>query len=896
MGGAFTTLGGQTRNGIGRLNADGSLDSSFNPGAAWVSYPCVYSLAVQADGKILVGGWFSTLGGQPRNGIGRLNADGSLDSSFNPGAGASAPWVFCLAAQADGKILVGGGFTNLVGQTRIGIGRLNADGSLDGSFNPGVGADPNSGGPGAYSLTVQADGKILVGGDFITLGGQSRTNIGRLNADGSLDSSFDPGANGRVVSLAVQADGRILVGGGFTTLGGQTCTNIGRLNADGSLDSSFNPGTDGAVNSLAVQADGKMLVGGEFTTLGGQTRGYIARLNNTGPATQSLSYDGSTITWLRGGSSPEVWRVTFDFSTNASTWSGLGAGSRVPGTGWQLTSVSPPPGGTIRARGYATGGEYNGSGWFVEAYWGSLAVVIEPSSLANDAGTTAALAAVGGGTEPLGYQWLKNGVPLVNGGNVTGALTPTLTLSNLLKADEAQYAVVVTNASGSVTSLVATLTVNDPAVTAQPASQQTEQGQSATLSLKAAGTEPLSYQWLKDGTVLPWATASALTLTNLQGADAGNYSVVVSNVYASVTSAVAVLTVNSAILDSSFNPGVDGEVDSLAVQTDGRILVGGRFTTLGGQTQNYIGRLNADGSLDSSFNPGAGADPNSGVPGVYSLAVQVNGKILVGGWFTTLGGQTCNHIGRLNADGSLDSSFNSGADSYVVSLAVQADGKILVGGGLTTLGGQSCNGIGRLNADGSLDSSFNAGADLSVDSIVVQADGKILVGGVFTTLGGQGRNAIGRLNADGSLDSSFNAVVKSEWNPNVSSLAVQADGKILVAGFFSWLDGQPRNYMGRLNADGSLDSSFNPGIGAPLPTSLPWPCRLTGGSWWGVVSPRWAGRRAQTLAGSMPMAAWTAASTREWGARIPTSVPLRRRPTGRFWWAAASPRWAGRRA
>ncbi len=539
VGGNFTTLGGQTRNYIGRLNADGSLDGSFNPGVgASLSYgesPWVNSLAVQADGKILVGGGFTTLGGQTRNCLGRLNADGSLDSGFNPGVGGSlpygqSPWVYPLAVQADGKILVGGGFTTLAGQTRNYIGRLNPDGSLDSSFNPG--ADGL-----VQSLAVQADGKILVGGSFTTLGGQTRNCVGRLNADGSLDSSFNPGAGGQVATyvdslavqadgkivvggnlttlggqtrpgigrvnadgsldssfspglrpfgsgdfvscLAVQADGKILVGGYFTTLGGQTPPGIGRLNADGSLDSSFNPGAPWSVSGLAVQADGKILVGGSFTTLGGRMRNNIGRLNSTGPATQSLSYDGSTTTWLRGGTSPEVWRTTFDFSANAVDWVSFGAGTRIAG-GWQLTNtLLPPSTGTIRARGFVAGGGRNC--WFVEGYWGNLVVVGQPSSRTNDAGTTASFAVVANGAEPLGYQWLKNGLPLADGANVSGALTPTLTLSSVLWADAGQFAVVVTNASGSVTSMVAALTVNDPVITAQPASQIGLLRQNATL-------------------------------------------------------------------------------------------------------------------------------------------------------------------------------------------------------------------------------------------------------------------------------------------------------------------------------------------------------------------------------------------------------------------------------
>ena len=206
-------------------------------------------------------------------------------------------------------------------------------------------------------------------GGVTTLGSEPRTNIARLNADGTLDSGFNPGANSTVFSLATQTDGKILVAGLFTKLCGQPRSRIARLNADGTLDSGFNPDPGGdypGVYALALQADGKIMVGGSFSTLGGQARSNIGRLNNTEPATQSLTYDGSTITWLRGGTSPEVWRTTFETSTDNVTWLDLGSGRRIA-DGWELTNVSITTGTTIRARGFATGGQDNGSAWFVES-------------------------------------------------------------------------------------------------------------------------------------------------------------------------------------------------------------------------------------------------------------------------------------------------------------------------------------------------------------------------------------------------------------------------------------------------------------------------------------------------------------------------------------------------
>jgi uncharacterized delta-60 repeat protein len=445
--------------------------------------------------------------------------------------------------------------------------------------------------------------------------------------------------------------------------------------------------------------------------------------------------------------------------------------------------------------------------------YGPPVFVSQPASQTNDAGTTVVFRVLAGGSIPLNFQWRSDGVPLADGGNRAGTGTAALTLANVLSADAGGYSVVVSNGLGSVTSAVATLAVIDPAIAVQPVSQLGQPGQSVTFSVTAAGTAPLAYQWWKEGAALGGATGASLTLTNLQASDAGDYWVVVSNRYGSATSPVGLLTMNLVTLDSRFNPGANGGVCALAVQADGKILVAGTFSTLGGQTRNWIGRLNADGTVDPSFNPGAES-------AVISLALQADGKILVGGNFTTLGGQNRNGIGRLNADGTVDTSFNPGAGGgpgpSVDCLALQADGKILVGGYFTTLGGQNCNSIGRLNADGTAETMFNPGANTPVVSLAVQADGRILVGGEFTTLGGQSRSCIGRLNADGTLDTGFNPGPGGGPGPSVDSLALQADGKILVGGDFTALGGQSRSCIGRLNADGTVDTSFDPGAGGAV--------------------------------------------------------------------------------
>ena len=788
LGGEFITLGGQSRAYIGRLNVDGTVDSTFNPGASW-SVTC---LAIQADGKIVVGGFFSSLGGQSRQYLGRLNVDGTVDSTFNPGANDS---VACLAIQADGKLIVGGSFSSLGGQTRQFLGRLNVDGSVDNGFNPGAN------GP-VSCLAMQADGKLIIGGNFTSLGGQSLQNLGRLNVDGSVDSTFNSGASGPVSCLGIQTDGKIVVGGNFSSLGGQLRQNLGRLNVNGTVDSTFSPGASDIVYCQAIQADGRIVVAGNFSALGGQSRSFIGRLNNTGPATQQLSFDETTVVWLRGGSSPEFSRVTFDYSTNGASWASLGNGARVPG-GWQLTGLSLATNRTIRATGAAVGG--GKSDWTVEQVAGAPIIAIQPESIVNNFGSNVSFSVTSYGSPPMQYQWLKDGVTLTNSGNLSGVTTDRLTMTQLSKADEDGYSVLVGNAFGSVTSLVASLTVNDPFITTQPINQLRELGQSGSFSVVAGGTSPVYHRWFKDGVALEngtnttGVTTSSLTINKLMTTDAGDYWAVVSNQNGSVTSVVATVLLNLCTPDTGFNPVANDLVTSLAIQADGKIIVGGNFTTLGGQSRLRIGRLNVDGTIDSIFNPGANSY-------VTCLAIQTDEKIVVGGYFSSLGGQSRPYLGRLNADGTVDSGFNPGANNYVNCLAIQPDGKIVVGGYFKVMGGQSRTNIARLNPDGSLDNEFNPGANSYVYCLAIQADGKIVAGGNFTTLNGQASKNIARLNPDGSVDSGFNAAGGGE----VDCLAIQADGKIVVGGSFGYLGGQYHPSIGRLNVDGSADNTFRP--------------------------------------------------------------------------------------
>ncbi len=167
------------------------------------------------------------------------------------------------------------------------------------------------------------------------------------------------------------------------------------------------------------------------------------------------------------------------------------------------------------------------------------AIVTPPASATVLASSNVSFTVSASGTAPLSYQWFKNGVA------ISGATSATFSLANVSVADAANYTATVTNAVGSATSAAATLTVLvSPAITSQPTSATVVQGNPASFIVTASGTAPLRFQWLDNGVVIPGATSNVLTLSAATTNDAGNYSVIVTNIVGSIVSSSAVLTVS----------------------------------------------------------------------------------------------------------------------------------------------------------------------------------------------------------------------------------------------------------------------------------------------------------------------------------------------------------------
>lgn len=272
----------------------------------------------------------------------------------------------------------------------------------------------------------------------------------------------------------------------------------------------------------------------------------------------------------------------------------------------------------------------------------------------------------------------------------------------------------------------------------------------------------------------------------------------------------AVLSLNAhGQMADAFNPNIgDGATNgvwALQSQPDGKVLIGGAFTSVGGQTRNRLARLNADGTLDTTF-----ADANLSQP-VRAIALQSDGKILVGTVGTSTPTQALNQLFRFNADGTPDTSFNVNVNNGVYAISLQTDGRIIIGGFFTSVNAQARSFLARLNADGTLDSSLAASPDSTVSSLVRQPDGKILIGGIFSQISGSPRNRLARLNADGTLDASFNSLVSAYGSGRgIQTIAVQPDGKIIIGGYASQ-DGSLK-IVARLNADGTPDTAFNQNV------------------------------------------------------------------------------------
>jgi uncharacterized delta-60 repeat protein len=730
----------------------GSLDVTFDPtaGNQFVGPAqgrgVVKSLAFQPDGKLLIGGSFVGLNNRARNNLARLQRDGRLDETFSPGFGADV-FLDDVAVQPDGQILIVGPFTCFNGEPRQGIARLHPDGSLDATFHPSVdGYSPTC-------LALQSDGKILVGGAFTNVCGAPRKALARLNPDGSLDTSFDAASvmtasGASITALALQPDGKVLIAGQFVTAYDQP---LARLNSDGSRDLSFvtpqirESSNVGWLYSLALDEAGRILIGGRFWSVNGTVREGVARLNTNG------SLD---ITFIAGplAEDKEVTKVAVQPDGKVL----------IGGTFLQVN-------GTVRhglARLLANGA--------VDISFDPLNVIFESTvPWVNDlALDSSGRMVVASGT--LG-DWGRSPHPLCrlnpNGSLDVGFNLPTLPQASSVgeMAVQADRKLLVLLAEGS-------------SVNGQPCGPLARLRQDGTLdstfASPVASGRASCVVVQPDGKILLGGEHFILSdQTLLRG--------------------VLRLNANGTIDPTFQTEGGDYPmwVSKIALQPDRRILVNGEFDTMRGADRSFVARLNVNGSIDESFRLDPQILPNVGEydPPINCVAVQANGKILIGGYF---GDGYVTRLIRLNTDGSFDRDLLSSLQTdSVQQVIVQPDGKLLLSGRFNSTGDAQWQTVVRILADGSLDTVFPSAFNWA-SSLALQADGKVLITPVGEPV------CLVRYNANGTVDSAFAPDLKS--GPGAAGLtvvALQPDGELFVAGSFASASGIPWNNLARLNND-----------------------------------------------------------------------------------------------
>lgn len=824
LGGSFTSVGhtggSATIRGLAFINPNGSAQTGSVQVYQTTSNGGVNSIAMDSQGRVYAGGSFSTStqGTGSAVTVGRLiraTYNESLsrwerDTAYNIGTGANNT-ITRIVVDSAGRLLAGGSFTSFNGDaSRQYLVRLLSDGSFDPAFTPAVTAM-------VTHVTELRDGRILAAG----------TNyLVCLLPNGGLDPTFSAGVSTNINTFEVLPDGRVLVARG-------TAPTLVLMESDGTVVPEFpaanSPTFSGSgTSAILPRPDGSILLGG-VTNYDGQVINRMLLIDEAGVVLSHYDFESGS------NGNPNFIRA----ARNGNIHIGGGV------TTYQGVTVP---------RYAVLNGEPN-----------ALAILGQPAAvtLAHPGGdVTLIVDAVG--TTALGYQWFKNGVPLTDGGSITGSQTANLSISSASAANTGLYTVEVSNESGSITSLPARVVVGAPVADSAPPSRTILVGGSIVIGAPVFGPEPLTYAWKLDGVPLSngsgvsGADTPFLALSNAQLSASGEYTLTVTNAYGTATSPPGTLIVinNPAGIASGFaGLTINGSVNAILPMPEGRVLIGGSFSSASDGVHTSGARLavvNPDGTLHPA--PGLSADNT-----VNRLAIDSSGRPLIAGQFENVHSTPRRRVARLNADFTLDASFDATPVFYSHASAAEdvfeeASGSIMVTGSFTNtqMVPTSTSYAVRLTASGAHDPSFTSGASFTINRSFPQSDGglvfignfwnydnqasggyavKTLANGrrdatfAFQTLSDYNFSAGTRL-ADGSLIVNANSGI-IRFNPDgtrdagfglngVTSSQVyhqDADGRILSGGGFTTINGVTRNRIIRTTGTGVVDPLFVSGTG-----------------------------------------------------------------------------------
>jgi len=682
---------------------------------------------------------------------------------------------------------------SIASETNISINEIDTD------FNYGTGTNAGS----IYTSVVLNDDSIYYGGSFSEWNGTVCGNIVRVLSDGSFDSSFVQGTgfNNNVQIIKKQSDSKIIVGGMFTSYNGNPCNRICRLNSDGSFDSTFNIGTgfNSTVEDLIILPSGKIICVGLFSNFNSNLSDGIASLNsdgsfdstfNTGTGFSigfftsvdaiSLQSDGKIICGgvffdYNGNSCNNICRLNSDGSFDSTFNTGTGFNN-------QVLTIYTKADDKILVGGLFTQFDTNTITYYVQLNSdGSFDSIFNLSNVSSSVYSfnvdSNGLIYVGGFFNTFGSISTDGYAVLFQSGiennfidysllPVGNKYTISITLDNKIY---------LSGGNGVSVRLINDYTYNSLSV-----------NQKENIS---SFDSPTQFILNNNGKLLI-------------GGDFANYG--------NINSAGLIQLNLNGTYDDTFNvgTGVTGTLYDCKKQSDGKLIVVGNFSSYDGNSCGFICRLNTDGSFDNTFITGTGFDLFT-----YTLDIQSDDKIIVGGVFGFYDGNVCDRICRLNSDGSFDNTFvtGTGFDDTVKTLQIYND-KIYIGGSFVVYDGNPCNKICRLNLDGSFDSTFNIGTGF--DDIIFKinvVNDKVYVVGQMTTYQGSTINRFVRLNLDGSFDYTLSTKnsLGNGFNGTVTCVYVSSDNKIYLGGLFTTYMGVSTENFVCLDTNGNILKVFS---------------------------------------------------------------------------------------
>lgn len=787
---------------------DAALDTSFpNP---LTTFTGIFDMLPLPDGRVLLACYDAINGAIPPSATGKLvvvQPNGQV--SIIP-AGMVNGYAIYLHLRSDGKIVVGGDFTQIGAVARNDIALLNADLTLD------VGFLSTENFHSTTFVSSDAEGGIYLG-DF--------SGLRRLLPNGTTDPSFGLSTDGAVYGMARQQDGKVVVAGGFTTAGGVAANKVFRIHQRGALrDKTFAATINNSSGPLGIDSQGRLL----NTAFRGPAPSYKidivepgAGSGFTGPSLDQISNlqmlfqpDGK---WLLTGAFTNPKNRIARFNPNGSLDTSFDVGSGFNDTVYN--SMIDHRGRIWVIGGSSYAGNAVGKVAALQGAAHALAFMHQPSSQDAAPGSTVRFEAAVAANNGYNLRWHKNGVPLSDAGTLSGSSTRVLTISSLAGTDEGDYTLVASNPGGSITSLPASLfVIGSPYVSVQPVPVTVDTGGTTTLTATVTGSGPMNYQWyhrgqaVVDGNGFSGATTATLTFTGAVTTMAGEYELRAANSLGDDTSEKVLVSVRHRAEDLATGPqpSFSGRVAVIKPLSDGSYLVGGSFltVTVNAQTisQPYLCRILSDGSLDQNFRPLLGKTANDrNLVQVNDIALDASGRVYVAGHFTrvtpvgSVSFVPCAMVCRFNADFSLDTTFNTaaGPNAAVLTLAPVGDGSVFIGGHFSSIGTVATSAVrymARLKNDGSRDASFTSRADGVVKRLIRRADGNLYVGGSMTNWERiisppEGPNRIVLIQPTGTRIKTFKLPATVTLPTDVNCLLLDHEGNLVADGFYR-LNGQ----------------------------------------------------------------------------------------------------------